>query len=568
MSNGRGDGSSGARVVHVHRVFKDNDHESTSWVDVERIDELHLMISGTQRVHYVFDWQVLESDDYVGPTKAIVNPHDENSKIDIPVREIIHVVGPKGTVTHQFINNVNNKSRRTHSRRIYHHEIKDSYLVDGKPPRDPVDYLNSLGNQDKDQFVDVEVIDQYITLGFDMNNVHGFSGNLMNGLINLFTPRWQRKQWLGTTDDPFMNEPLLESDEAGGTPRFMLLYNPDAGPQIDPPWRLDPLQNIVNINWAGTGVIVSGASRYSDIEQIIRYLATKDKDKLQWQGLGVGDFGSAGEVYGAAFGGGSIDANGKPSGNPTFVLVGAHDSGSTKQVGVIMASSDGISWEQVYTGRGPDDVSEGSFVFGVVWDESEKTFWAGAHESENGRGAGEGDTSEINEIDILLRSSDGRNWSEADRTVINFVDWSAGYGRGLLAAHCSDQVKDDNGNGVPDGIYAETKSTRITPTVVQTIDYLFGDIGGNYGTSVKRKYIEDGATKQETIELGITVVCVAHAGASMWVAGGGAFADGASAQSAYSLDDGKTWKKLNVSGTSANLIGIIGSQKRESFEGT
>src|SRR5215472_1341704 len=120
MSNGdRGDGSSGARAVHVQRIFQDRDPQSDIWVDVERIDELHLIIAGTQRVHYVFNWDVLESEEYDGPIKTIVDPNDENSKIDIPVHEVVHVVGPKGKVAHQFVNDATNQSRETHSRRIY-----------------------------------------------------------------------------------------------------------------------------------------------------------------------------------------------------------------------------------------------------------------------------------------------------------------------------------------------------------------------------------------------------------------------------------------------------------------
>jgi hypothetical protein len=254
MSNGdtsRGDGSSGARITHVERIFQDGNSESNTWVDVERIDELHLIINGTQRVHYVFDWEPLESDGYVGPKKTIVNPNDENSRIDIPVRELVHLVTPKGKATQQFVNDETNESRETHSRRIYYHEIKDSYLVENKPPRDPQLYLNSLGNQDTDQFIDVEIMEAYITNGYDANDIHGHPQPLADGVPKGSSGTRQRKKWLGVTDDPFMNEPLLENDKEGGIPDFMFLRNPDAGPQIDPPWRLDPLQNIVNVAWGG-----------------------------------------------------------------------------------------------------------------------------------------------------------------------------------------------------------------------------------------------------------------------------------------------------------------------------
>jgi hypothetical protein len=562
MSNGeRGDGSSGARVVHVQRIFQDDDPQSNIWVDVERIDELHLIIAGTQRVHYIFNWDVLESDQYSGPKKTIVDPNDENSKIDIPVREVVHVVGPKGKVAHQFLNGAGNLSRETHSRRIYHHEIKDSYLVEGKPPRDPKDYLNSLGDQDKDQFIDVEIIDAYITNGFDKDDVHGFSQILADGVPKDSKARTQRKVWQGTTDDPFMNEPLLESDEEGGAPGFIFLRNPDAGPTIDPPWRLDPLQNIVNVSWAVAGIFVSGAARYSDIDQIARYLkATGPEEDFEWENFGLGVFGGAGEAYGAAYGKVGADKDGK-GGKDTFVMVGARNSGTASKQGMIMASFDGKSWQQVYSGLDPEssDISTGSSVFAVVWDG--KQFWAGAHESENGL-----TTAEVNEIDILLSSLDGLSWSEVGRTVINFTEWPAGYNPGLLVAHCSDKVNDDRGNPVPSGIYAEKKtgensSILIQPTTVQSIDYLFGVIStGEYESSIKRIETTQDGKQEKTIDIGFPVTCIANAG-DVWVAGGGEFADGENARSAYSLDDGKTWKNLDVTGKSAFLIGMAGKKK-------
>jgi hypothetical protein len=157
---------------------------------------------------------------------------------------------------HYFLNDETNASRETHSRRIYHHEIKKNYLVNGGPPRDSETYHESLGEQDPDQFIDVEVLDAYWTNGDDANDLYQRHQGLQNGMAKgPKTVRGQRHQWVGTTNDPLLKDPLVIGDVAGGDPGFILQNNPQAGPTIDPPIRLDPLQNIVNIHWGGLAVI-------------------------------------------------------------------------------------------------------------------------------------------------------------------------------------------------------------------------------------------------------------------------------------------------------------------------
>jgi hypothetical protein len=240
-------------------------------------------------------------------------------------------------------------------------------------------------------------------------------------------------------------------------------------------------------------------------------------------------------------------------GKATFIMVGAYNSGTTHAYGVIMASTNGLDWQEVYTGRKFGDVPTlvGSNVFGVVWDGNQ--FWAGAHEEHNGDVA----LGEVHQDDILLNSTDGLSWTEVGRKVIDFYDWPAGYTKGLLVPHCSGAVKDTNGNGVPDGIYGIRRNeagdvlTVIHPTVVPTIDYL---VGGSSVPTDPGNVVRNG----EAVDVGIHVTCVANTG-NIWVAGGGEFAAGARAASSYSFDDGITWQPLLVSGESAAIAGIVGA---------
>lgn len=301
---------------------------------------------------------------------------------------------------------------------------------------------------------------------------------------------------------------------------------------VEKPFRENPPRRLIEVHWSG-GLFISGAARYSYIDTTIRLLATAALPR--WEPLGMGAF-TDGEIMGSAVGGG------------VFVLVGAANSGTTHSQGVIMASRDGREWEQVYVGLNPDDsdTSTGSVVFGAVWDG--KNFWAGAHESHN-----PGRDMDPYEIDILLSSNDGFSWAEAGRRVIPFAEWSSpGYPTGLLEAHCAEAVRDSNGNRVPDGIYGHKGALLIRPSTVQRINYLFGNPIAD-ASFEPRVVIND----RTTIDVGIPVACVGYAGGA-WLAGGGSYTAGASAQSAYSTDDGLTWMKLDTPGLSAFLCTISG----------
>ena len=456
MSNGE----SGARITHVHRVFKDNDPESATWIDVERIDELHLIVSGTQRVHYVFNWDLMEADDYAGPVKTIANPHDENNTIDIPVREIVHVKGPKGRVAHHFLNDETNQSRQTHSRRIYYHAIKDSYLIDKKPPRDPIEYLNALGSQDKNQFIDVEILDAYITGGYDRNDIHGFPLMLADGVTRSASGRRQRKIWDAKTDDPFMHEPLLPTDEEGGTPGFMFLRNPAAGPQIDPPWRLDPLQNIVNVSWARAAVFVAVTA---DGEMICGDV--KAKDNQTWR--------SAGKMFGR-YGNGSCIAVGVYDDNVVFVAAGYKNDNDVAGA-CIVASRDGLEWKEVkFVQDGaklPVGSASSSFsaASGIVWNEAEKRFYVSCYERHNAMGfppdlppdySGPPIPMFIEDGEHIYTSNDGFMWSDGG----SLFRPDPGIGEtyvSMLEAHYDKPVNEGDGGRIPDGIAGYDKSKGI-----------------------------------------------------------------------------------------------------------
>lgn len=581
MSNGeRGDGSSGARVVHVQRIFQDGDPQSNTWVDVERIDELHLIVAGTQRVHYIFNWDVLESKGYDGPIKTVVNPNDENSKIDIPVREVVHVVGPKGNVAHQFLNDASNLSRETHSRRIYHHAIKNAYLSEGKPPRDPQQYLNSLGGQDKDQFIDVEIIDAYITIGFDKDDIHGFSQILADGVPKDSKARTQRKAWQGTTDDPFMNEPLLISDQEGGVPGFMLLRNPDAGPQIDPPWRLDPLQNIVNVQWAGELVFVSKG--YFDGIIYLGNAKGRTDATGEWQSLGSPHESFAG-LYACS---NSAYAEVGEDKKPTFILQmqNANDAGNNGAI--IMTSNDGnnwdITWSQYEVGDGDIRVPFVIQPTGCVWSEIEQAFFAVFYTID----ATFGDLGIISSKDgeTMIKSADGHNWTIVSRDISH--DNSTGAGLedsdiSVIVPYCDKPQNDIPGvsSKVCDGLAAYDKENKIKiyPEALSGFSPISGamyqrahpEVGLDFGLATTNVKIEteesDGSKTTKTVGIPFPCYAVGFTG-GMWAAAGGEWSGTSTGTDSFkivvSTDAGDTWKPVYTAPSRAYHAGCITGGRR------
>lgn len=251
MSNGDGEVT---RKSHIKRIYKDDDPKTNPdmWVDIERLDELRFVAKTKypwREKRWKFDWDNFDPDGE-NVTKKKIKQHRDDSDddaIEVPVRDMVLVTEGREQQyqgnKHYFPNDDSNETRETHSRRIYNHDIPDDQLDDNQnPPRDPDDYLNALGKQDEDQFIDVELIDKFWTKEHESRDAHG----------NKKPSAWQEKKWiLNDKDvDPLLREPLVESDKVN-LEGFRNVINPAAGPQVDPPWRLDPLQNIVNVSWGG-----------------------------------------------------------------------------------------------------------------------------------------------------------------------------------------------------------------------------------------------------------------------------------------------------------------------------
>ena len=189
------------RKTHVERYYG-KDENSDAWVDVEIIDKLKFETGrGTAYSKTVL---TLEYDNPKRKTeqKRIVNPDDEDQWIEIPVLKSLTIERGRGpayqkTVYH-FDNTERNRTRKVHTKRVVHNNISDEFLDgDGKPPRDPEEYLHAVratDEQEEDQYVETAVIEKLLR---------------ETGRGPSYSKTWLHLEW---ETDPLMREPLIDAD--------------------------------------------------------------------------------------------------------------------------------------------------------------------------------------------------------------------------------------------------------------------------------------------------------------------------------------------------------------------
>lgn len=557
MSNGD------RRKSHIVRIYKDDDPDSDQWVDIQRLDELTFESgSGTQyrKKVWKFDWDNFEVGKPGVDTKQIVDPNNENNFIDVPIRTSVFVHEARGGQYQGrkffYLNTDSNETRQTHSRRVYHHRIEED-----DPPSDPDEYLNALGRQDIGQYIDVELVEYFRT---DENEHNTAQGQPKRGA-------WQDKRWgVNLNDgDPLLKDPILDTDAAD--PDFTVTLNPDDGPIVDPPWRLDPLQNIVNISWGGAPIFVIG-----DVSCLsVRVRPRKsDDDEVEVTALGPMSFGAGGSIMGSSF---HETTTGR-----VFLLCGYHfATGPSNKTGIIMASRDGLEWQlaKSWPNNQSGTILSSTQFQGIVWDGDK--FYAAGHMTNEYLAERDDDVVYIakqEEIDTLWSSMDGFSWAEDGRRTATVLtsdgfDVNSDYPglpiKGLFEPHCSSRVRDGLGNGVPDGVYyyketSEGNSLFIRPGDVPAIDYRGGGLG--YSSTASSTVGIEITVGDETTTIitspGIPVNAVAYVDGIIVAVGGGTWSGDPDARQpvsfAVSKDMGETWETLSYDGHPPALT-IVGA---------
>jgi hypothetical protein len=551
MSNGDGKTT---RKAHIVRIYKDDDSESGTWIDIERLDEL-LYEEGSgfpwQQKRWQFDW--LNFNPNESPHKEIKDPKNKDSTIKIPVRDRVRVMlGHERLVDgryltrwqeyiHTFVNDETNRKRKTQPRRIYHYDIPDSALDgDKQPPRAPDNYLGVIdpATRDKAKHVDVEVLETYLT-------VEG--------------RQWQEKRWLLAKEDPLLQDEFQPG--AGGDAASDV---GDSG--IDPPYRLDPLQNIVNISWGGGSLFVTAYSAFNANHRSVVYtneIKSKDDNELtNWNETfvadstpeaNVSDFRVSGWPGTAAYAAIKENVNGKPK--PAFMLVGGSTDiySSVKPASAKwLTSSNGKDWTQ-------HDMGQGEF-YALTWNEDDKAFYAGMTDFRQLHDVGDW-------FDTTFKSTDGVNWNQIDKTSQSSRLWNQS---APIQQYCSDKINDVFGQKVPTSVfgYDEGRDILIAP------DPLFftwgiavpsGEEAPDYGTALilKRgpkntdmKPAEQRVALPEGMD---NVIAVAYA-EDIWQAAGSV---GIKAVVATSTDGGENWKVTFTEGEGSGFTAIAAGPSKD-----
>lgn len=258
------------RISHVRRVYKkdaDGKIDKDVWVDIEVADELSVTGAGDmpgrlnsvvppgtkqvvkQGVRYKFEYAV---DDDLSGKRSTENKrvHREDDETGLPIEDqyidvdIIADIDLDGILDRlfwgtqfKFDNSPENESRWGNVRRVVHCDIDDGFLDDDggsrgpQPPRDPEDYLAAVrasNSTDKEQWVDIEIPKVVRT-----KRNAGFA---YQGTKFIFEPDSLLLQSLPNDDGKLTNKTTENAAGNGG---------------IDPPYRLDPLEWIINVSWGG-----------------------------------------------------------------------------------------------------------------------------------------------------------------------------------------------------------------------------------------------------------------------------------------------------------------------------
>jgi hypothetical protein len=342
--------------------------------------------------------------------------------------------------------------------------------------------------------------------------------------------------------------------------------------KADPPWRLDPLQNIINISWGGGTVFVYGTLS----DNAIYYVKVKNSKDTSPQQKAIaipnpGEFGFS--AYGSSYhllveNKGEKDEEKKPvfllCGNAASTIATSDSVGNPVHIiefhTMIYYSNDGLSWQivrqQDSTPTFEDQSAGAANPAALVWHED--SFFYDQVISQN-------KSQDISEQ--IFSSSDGLGWGMISS---NDTGASPDYVSDFPPSYCSqNDCLDNKGQHVPDGVMANDpppssindpvpptppKKLTANPVLPPIINYwngtssvAFSSDGETWGGSdVRIVQIDDNGSQQTAIVSipGLQkVFCVAGADGIL-MAGGSPDKDGGSGAVVLSLDKGQTWTML------------------------
>lgn len=352
------------RKTHVIRILgtnRDGEVLQDIWVDVERIDETASVSHGDaatdasyQKVKRKFRWMDdPNADDYNpegNPSREteivkVCDPESEDvddpeEYVEIPVIKKVRMVASDNNyqkVAEKLINDELQASREVEVRKIPHYDTSIDDAAQAAFDADPTlkvyvvpggEYTKDLDTKDEDQYVEHEIVTKIRQRSNSSKRPSGGSDQLRRIKI--------KNQYL-----------IDESEEPDGKV---------VGVQgVNPPYRLDPYQNIVNVNWSSPEEIMVG------LEDPQSSLTSKDGS--EW----IDEFGGTTSTAATGLGRTVVTSGlefvcfGKPrDGDRCFIKV---DQSGTIERGVIVDGS--LSWTVV--GSIPIVEDDGDVVLSCVF---------------------------------------------------------------------------------------------------------------------------------------------------------------------------------------------------------
>ncbi|WP_375764111.1 hypothetical protein ACE10X_06995 [Bradyrhizobium sp. Pha-3] len=239
------------RKTHIFRVIgKTLDEtgqvvdEPSAYLDIERSEYFKLVEGGGpdwKQTNVRLKWYMDDTGKVPNPsrettTRKIIPPDEEDPDkpsvwFEVDTIDRIKIQDADQVIYHSFDNSAENMGRKVAVRRIVNYEttVDDDYPEGGVIPKE--DYQKKASTKDKEQYLDFEFVQKRAFR--DADQVYAISYN---------------------------NQPLIDAAEMPDRS-----YSPG---QINPPWRLDPLQNIVNVNFGSLAVEFSDES-FIEIPQIV-----------------------------------------------------------------------------------------------------------------------------------------------------------------------------------------------------------------------------------------------------------------------------------------------------------
>ncbi|MHC6150539.1 hypothetical protein ACVSQB_01960 [Bradyrhizobium elkanii] len=239
------------RKTHIFRVIgKTLDEtgevvdEPSAYIDIER-SEYFKLVEGSgpdwKQTNVRLKWYLDDAGKVPNPSREttmrkIIPPDEENPDkpsvwFEVDTIDRIKIQDADQVIYHSFDNSAENMGRKVAVRRIVNYEttVDDDYPEGGVIPKE--DYQKKAATKDKEQYLDFEFVQKRAFR--DADQVYAIS---------------------------YKNQPLIDAAEMPDRS-----YSPG---QINPPWRLDPLQNIVNVNFGSLAVEFFDES-FIEIPQIV-----------------------------------------------------------------------------------------------------------------------------------------------------------------------------------------------------------------------------------------------------------------------------------------------------------